>query len=107
MLLPTLMVMLLLLLTAGAPHAAFYTAPNLAPYASSYTVKGAALGGVPAALPVAALPAAGVIPAGGYAAGIVPAAGLVGYANGAVVPAEPAAVVAARADHLAALSAAY
>jgi len=35
------------------------------------------------------------------------AAGLVGYANGAVVPAEPAAVVAARADHLAALSAAY
>merc|ERR1712119_117611 len=88
--------------TAGAPHAAFYTAPNLAPYASSYTVKGAALGGVPAALPGAA-----VIPAGGYAAGIVPAAGLVGYANGAVVPAEPAAVVAARAGHLAALSAAY
>merc|ERR1719268_727911 len=34
--------------TAGAPHAAYYTAPNLAPYASSYTVKGAALGGVPA-----------------------------------------------------------
>merc|ERR1712126_26660 len=38
----------------AAAHAAAYTAPNLAPYASYYTVKGAALGGVPAPIPGAA-----------------------------------------------------
>ena len=36
-------------------HAAAYTAPVLAPYAASYTVAGARLGGVPAAIPGAAL----------------------------------------------------
>merc|ERR1712013_145689 len=39
----------------AAAHAAAYTTPNLAPYASYYTVKGAALGGVPAPIPGAAL----------------------------------------------------
>ena len=36
-------------------HAAAYTVPNLAPYAASYTVAGARLGGVPAPIPGAAL----------------------------------------------------
>ena len=65
----------------------------------------------PLAAPVAALPAAfpygvtalNTLPYHGYpyAAGL-PYAGLVAHPNGAVVPAEPADVVAARQEHLAA-----
>merc|ERR1712025_497067 len=88
----------------GAAYAA--AAPVLA-YGAGYGVPAVAGPAFAApALPIAA-PAVGPIPAP-YAAGVIPVGAgsptgaLVTFPNGAVVPADEPAVVAARADHLAA-----
>jgi len=98
--------------TAGAPAAAYYTNPQIAPaavytagapHAASYTNPYVA-----PVLPHTAAGVAGVALAPAYAHGFaayVP--GLVAHPNGAIVPVDEPAVAAARADHLAALAAAY
>merc|ERR1712179_242528 len=87
-----------------------------AAYAAAAPVLGAGYGyGVPAlaaapaiAAPAVAAPALGPIAPYAYAAGVIPVGAgsptgaLVAHPNGAVVPADEPAVVAARADHLAA-----
>merc|ERR1711981_1053576 len=91
-----------------ARDAAYAVAAPALAYAPAY-------GGVPAlaaapaiAAPAFAAPALGPIPAYGHGAGVIPVGAgsptgaLVTFPNGAVVPADEPAVVAARADHFAA-----
>merc|ERR1739848_945389 len=84
----------------GAAYAA--TAPVLA-YGPGPAFAGPAIAGPAFAAPAIAAPvpafAGGVLPVGPYGS---PTGALVSFPNGAVVPADEPAVVAARADHLAA-----